>query len=70
MRTASADDVRDAYEKYVHPDFFHHNICFKGDRETLLKGMEDNAPEFPGKNYEVQRALEGGDLVAVHGKIT
>lgn len=70
LEMASSGEVREAYDKHVHPDFIHHNIYFKGDRETLLKGMEDNAREFPDKKYEVQRALEDGDLVAVHGKIT
>ena len=31
--------------------------------------MEDSAAQFPNKEFEVVRALEDGDLVAVHGRI-
>lgn len=70
LQLASAGHVREAYEKYVHPDFRHHNAWFKGDRETLLVGMEDNARQFPDKQYETLRSLEDGDLVTIHGKVT
>ncbi len=69
LRLASSGRVRQAYEKYIHPDFRHHNPYFKGDRETLLKGMEEGAKQFPQKMFEVVRALEDGELVAVHGKV-
>jgi predicted SnoaL-like aldol condensation-catalyzing enzyme len=69
LRLASSGQVRKAYEEYVHLQFRHHNAYFKGDRESLLKGMEENAQEFPNKTYETLRALEDGDLVAVHGKV-
>jgi predicted SnoaL-like aldol condensation-catalyzing enzyme len=31
--------------------------------------MEESAVKFPQKEFEVVRALEDGDLVAVHGKV-
>ncbi len=70
LQKASSGNVAEAYENYVHSDFRHHNAYFKGDRETLLKGMEENTSQFPTKTYETLRALEDGDLVAVHGKVT
>ena len=70
LKLASSGKVREAYEKYVHSDFFHHNVYFKGDRESLLTGMEESAREFPNKRYEAIHALEDGELVAVHGRIT
>jgi len=42
LKMASSGKVKEVYDKYVHPDFFHHNAYFKGDRETLIKGMEEN----------------------------
>ena len=69
LKLASSGRVREAYERYVHPDFRHHNAYFKGDRESLLRGMEENAQKFPNKNYETLRALEDGDLVAIHAKV-
>ena len=31
--------------------------------------MEENAAKFPGKKLEIQRAIEEGDLVAVHSRV-
>ena len=69
LRMASSGKVREAYERYVHPDFFHHNPYFMGDRESLLVGMEESAVEFPKKAFEAVRVLEDGEFVAVHGRI-
>lgn len=69
LSLASAGKVDEAYGKYVHPDFKHHNVYFTGDREAFAKAMEENARQFPDKTYETLRALEDGDLVAVHGKV-
>ncbi len=57
LRLASSGNVREAYEKYVHPDFCHHNPSFPGDRASLLAGMEENAVKFPNKEFEAVRAL-------------
>lgn len=69
LRLASSDEVRIAFKRFVHPQFCHHNAYFKGDRESFLMAMEDNAHQFPDKTYETCRALEDGDLVAVHGRV-
>jgi predicted SnoaL-like aldol condensation-catalyzing enzyme len=69
LRLASSGKVREAYEKYVHPEFRHHNPYFRGDRESLLVAMEESAVVFPNKVFEPMRALEDGDLVAVHGRV-
>jgi predicted SnoaL-like aldol condensation-catalyzing enzyme len=69
LRLASSGKVREAYEKCVHPEFRHHNPYFKGDRESLLLGMESSAREFPDKVFKPIRALEDGDFVVVHGKV-
>jgi len=70
LKLASSGEVREAYDKYIHPKFVHHNAYFKGDRESLLKGMEENAQAFPDKSFEVLRVLQDGDLVVVHGRVT
>jgi len=69
LRLASSGHVREAFVLFVHPQFRHHNAYFKGDRESLFRGMEENARDFPDKTYETLRVLEDGDLVAVHGKV-
>jgi predicted SnoaL-like aldol condensation-catalyzing enzyme len=70
LQLVSSGDVHSAYQKYIHPHFRHHNAYFKGDRDSYLDAMEENARQFPGKTYEALRALEDGNLVAVHGKVT
>ncbi len=69
LQMAWSGAVAEAYEKYIHPDFIHHNAYFKGDRETLLTGMDESARQFPNMQCEILRALEDGDLVAVHSKV-
>jgi predicted SnoaL-like aldol condensation-catalyzing enzyme len=69
LRLASSGNVREAYETYVHPQFRHHNPYFPGDRASLIDGMEENVATFPKKEFEAMRALEDGNLVAVHGRV-
>ena len=69
LQLASSGNARQAFRKYVHPQFSHHNPYFKGDRESLLTGMEESAVQFPKKVFEVVRTLEDGDFVVVHGKV-
>lgn len=69
LNDASSGNVREAFRKYVHPEFIHHNIYFKGDRESLLAAMEENALQFPDKSYETILALEEKEYVAIHGKV-
>src|SRR5512143_2717951 len=69
LQMASSGRVREAYDKYVHPDFIHHNPYFKGDRDSLMSGMEASAVQFPNKDYQAVRVLEDGEFVAVHGRI-
>jgi predicted SnoaL-like aldol condensation-catalyzing enzyme len=69
LRLASSGNVREAYDTYIHPQFRHHNPYFPGERASLLAAMEENAVTFPQKEFEAVRALEDGDLVAVHGRV-
>lgn len=62
-------DVRRAYERHVGSGFRHHNPYFPGDAESLRKGMEDDESSNPGKQLDVQVALEDGDYVAVHSRL-
>lgn len=64
-----AGRIREAYEKYIHSEFFHHNPYFKGDRQSLLEAMEENYERFPSKAFEPQTIIEEGDKVMIHSKI-
>jgi predicted SnoaL-like aldol condensation-catalyzing enzyme len=66
LKLCAAGDSREAFRLYAGPGFKHHNIWFKGDADTIMLAMEESAKKNPDKIFEVQRALEDGDLVAVH----
>lgn len=69
LRLVASGNVREAFHKYVGPEFRHHNAFFRSDAESLRAAMEENAAQSPNKVLEIQRALEDGDLVAVHSHI-
>ena len=69
LRHAASGNVGEAYGQHIAPDFRHHNPYFKGDAKSLMQGMAENAAQFPHKIFEVQRALEDSDLVAVHSRV-
>ena len=69
LQLVASGKVREAYRKYVGPEFRHHNAYFRSDAESLMAAMEEDAAKNPNKVLEVQRALQDGDLVAVHSHI-
>ena len=70
LQLASSGKVKEAYHSYIGAGFRHHNPYFKGDAETLRTAMEENAAKNPNKAIEIHHALEEGDLVAVHARVT
>ena len=69
LRLAASGHIRDAYSKYVSPSFFHHNPFFRGDADSLMLAMEENAAKHPKKVLKIHRVLADGDLVAVHSHV-
>jgi predicted SnoaL-like aldol condensation-catalyzing enzyme len=69
LRLVASGKVREAYDRYIGPEFRHHNAYFKSDAESLRTAMEENAAKTPHKVLTVHRALQDGDLVAVHSHI-
>ncbi|NLP51875.1 nuclear transport factor 2 family protein [Bacillus sp. RO1] len=61
--------IREAFERYIHHDFRHHNPYFRGDAESLMAAMEENAANSPNKTFVVKRAIADGNTVAVHSHI-
>lgn len=66
LKLASKVQSRKAFELYVADNFKHHNINFKGDGNTLMIVLEENAKKYPDLISEIKRVLEGGNFVAVH----
>lgn len=69
LELAASGRAPEAFEKYAAPGFKHHNPYFKSDARTLCSAMQENAISHPGKVLEVQRALQEGQLVAVHSRV-
>lgn len=66
LNLTAAGASREAFEKYVGEGFKHHNIYFKGDAETIMLAMEENAKQMPEKTFKILHALEDGDMVSTH----
>lgn len=69
LQMVASGEVREAYLKYISPEFRHHNPFFPGDADSLMAAMEENAIKNPNKIIEVKRVIEEGDNVAVHSHI-
>jgi len=69
LTLVASGDVREAYQQYVGKGFRHHNPYFRGDADSLMEAMEQNAAKNPNKEFEVQRALQDGDHVAVLSRV-
>ena len=68
LELVASGRVREAF-KWAAPDFRHHNPHFGAAPELLMKGMEENARQFPQKHLEVKHTIADGDLVAVHSHV-
>lgn len=69
LRLVASGQIEAAYAQHVAAGFRHHNPYFAADAASLKQGMLDNAQQHPGKLFEIQRAIEEGDMVAVHSKV-
>ena len=69
LRLAASGNVCEAFDKHICPEFRHHNPFFRGDAESLMAAMEENAAKNPDKVLEIQHALQEGNLVAVHSRV-
>ena len=69
LKMASSGNVREAYSKFVGPEFKHHNPFFEGSAESLMNGMEENAHQNPNKVLDVKHAIAEGAFVAVHSYV-
>ncbi|MED1915555.1 nuclear transport factor 2 family protein [Bacillus thuringiensis] len=69
LQLVASGNVREAYQRYTGPNFRHHNPFFRGDAHSLMLAMEENAAKNPHKTLEVKRAIEEGEIVAVHSYV-
>jgi predicted SnoaL-like aldol condensation-catalyzing enzyme len=69
LQLVASGKVREAYHTYIGPDFCHHNPYFRGDADSLMLAMEENAALNPHKVLEVKLAIQERDTVAVHSHV-
>ncbi|HWV70284.1 MAG TPA: nuclear transport factor 2 family protein [Pseudosphingobacterium sp.] len=69
LKLASKGESREAFQRYVGNGFKHHNVFFKGDAQTLMTAMEENAKKSPDIRTEIHHVLEEGPMVAVHSHV-
>lgn len=69
LKLVAAGKVREAYQSHIGPGFCHHNPFFPGDADSLMLAMEENAAKNPHKILVVKRAIEEGEIVAVHSHV-
>jgi predicted SnoaL-like aldol condensation-catalyzing enzyme len=69
LQLVASGKVRKAYLSHIGPGFCHHNPFFRGDADSLMLAMEENAVKNPHKILEVKRAIEENDIVAVHSHV-
>lgn len=69
LQNVAFGNVREAFQKYIGPDFLHHNPFFPGDSKSLMLAMEQNATENATKTLEVKLAIQEKDVVTVYSHI-
>ncbi|MBV7504880.1 nuclear transport factor 2 family protein [Bacillus sp. sid0103] len=69
LQLVASGKVREAYQTFISPDFRHHNPYFRGDAESLMLAMEENAAINPNKILEVKLAIQENDKVAVYSHV-
>ncbi len=70
LKLAGGGKVREAYERFVAPEFIHHNQYFKGDRESLMAAMEEAHQKSPNKAVDVKNVYQDGDVVITQSLVT
>ncbi len=63
-------NIEEAFSKYIHESFFHHNPYFQGDKESLKIGMIENHSKNPNKILNIFQIIQENEKVVVHSKLT
>lgn len=69
LRLVASGNVGEAFQSFVSSDFRHHNPYFKGDADSLMHAMEENAAKNPHKVLTVMQAIAEGDRVMVYSHV-
>ena len=69
LQNAAEGNVEPMFAQYAASNFVHHNPYFPSDARSLSAAMADNARKNPGKKCTIHRAIEEGDVVALHSHV-
>ena len=69
LQLVASGKVREAYDTYIGPDFRHHNPYFKGDANSLMVAMEENAAATPCKIFDIKLTVQEDDKVVVYSHV-
>ena len=69
LKLAASGRAREAFERYVAPNFRHHNAHFPGDGPSLMKAMDENAAQNPDKALTIHRVVADGNDVATYSEV-
>jgi predicted SnoaL-like aldol condensation-catalyzing enzyme len=69
LQDAAEGNVESAFAKARCAELRHHNPWFPSDARSLSAAMADNARKNPGKKCTIHRAIEEGDIVALHSHV-
>ncbi|GAA0321130.1 nuclear transport factor 2 family protein [Bacillus carboniphilus] len=69
LQLVAQGNIREAYDRYIAPDFLHHNPYFPGDADSLMHAMEEDASQNPNKTLDVKLAIQENDKVMVFSHI-
>ena len=69
IHETSSGHVEEVFNAHVCLDFIHHNIYFKGDRQSLIDAMTESAKTFKDRTVKVFQVLEEKDMVMTHSHI-
>jgi predicted SnoaL-like aldol condensation-catalyzing enzyme len=69
LRQAAAGKVVEAFERYVALDFIHHNQYFRGDRQSLLRAMQEDHQQNPNLFFEIKQCFADGEHVITHSLV-
>ena len=69
LNLVASGRAREAFERYVAPDFKHHNPYFPGDGPSLMKAMDENAAQNPDKKLKIHVVVADDDHVATFSHV-
>ena len=66
LQMAVDGTAHEALDRFLTPNFVHHNPDVPAGTEALASAMREDAEKVPDKRLNVQHVLSEGDRVAIH----